>query len=251
MIYWLATTFFTGYCLCDDLEKQNMGKIFAIANQKGGSGKTTITLNLAGAFAHDDPDLRILVIDADSQNTSVRASGAGEDPYPFTVANLAAAGKGLGREIRRMAEAYDLVLVDCPPSVDNLNTEIVVSVSDFVLVPMDASIVDAWSTQGMLQLVRRTVGSDPTRCALVFNRVNTKTIAYAEISQAMSEENPYPILKSTISLREVYKTAIGTGSTVFTVKGQRATKPAREEMMGVAKEMLEIMGLVEKTANER
>ncbi len=218
------------------------GKIFAVANQKGGSGKTTITLNLAGAYAHDDPALKILVVDADSQNTSVRASGAGEDPYPFTVANLAAAGKGLGREIRRMAQAYDLILVDCPPSVDNPNTENVVAVSDFVLVPMDASVVDAWSTQGMLRLVRRVVGADPSRCGVVFNRVNTKTVAYAEISEAMVEENPYPILKSTIALREVYKTAIGTGTTVFTVKGQRSTKQARDEIMSVAMEMLEIMG---------
>lgn len=219
-----------------------VGKIFAVANQKGGSGKTTITLNLAGAYAHDDPDLKILVVDADTQNTSVRASGAGEDPYPFTVANLAAAGKGLGREIRRLAQSYDLILVDCPPSVDNPNTENVVAISDFVLVPMDASVVDAWSTQGMLRLVRRVVGADPSRCGVVFNRVNTKTVAYAEISEAMAEENPYPILKNTIALREVYKTAIGTGTTVFTVKGQRSTKQAREEIMGVAMEMLEIMG---------
>lgn len=141
-----------------------------------------------------------------------------------------------------MAQSYDLILVDCPPSVDNLNTENVVAVSDFVLVPMDASVVDAWSTQGMLRLVRRVVGADPSRCGVVFNRVNTKTVAYAEISGAMAEENPYPILKSTIALREVYKTAIGTGTTVFTVKGQRSTKQAREEIMSVAMEMLEIMG---------
>lgn len=94
----------------------------------------------------------------------------------------------------------------------------------------------------MLRLVRRVVGADPSRCGVVFNRVNTKTVAYAEISEAMVEENPYPILKSTIALREVYKTAIGTGTTVFTVKGQRSTKQARDEIMSVAMEMLEIMG---------
>ncbi|MBN3776263.1 ParA family protein [Burkholderia sp. Ac-20345] len=227
-----------------------MGKIFAVANQKGGSGKTTITLNLAGAFSHESPDSRILVVDTDSQNTATRASGAGETRYPFAVANLAAAGKGLGREIQRFASDYDLVLVDCPPSVDNHNTETVVGIADFVLVPMDASVVDAWSTQGMLQLVRRLVGPDSTKCGIVFNRVNTKTIAYSEISEIMSEGNPYPILKSTIALREVYKTAIGTGTTVFTVKGQRSTKQARDEIMSVALEMLGIMGLMENSENE-
>ncbi|ERJ36527.1 hypothetical protein L810_0463 [Burkholderia sp. AU4i] len=47
-----------------------------------------------------------------------------------------------------------------------------------------------------------------------------------------------------ISLREVYKTAIGFGATVFSVKGQ-ATKPARQEITNVAMEMLGIMGISE------
>ncbi|CAB3767406.1 ParA family protein [Paraburkholderia humisilvae] len=223
-----------------------MGKIFAVANQKGGAGKTTIALNLAGAYTYDDPELKVLVIDTDSQNTSVRSSGVGEEPLPFLVAGLAGAGKGLGRQITTMARDYDLVLVDCPPSVDNPNTENVVQVADFVLVPMDASPADAWSTEGMLRLVRRVIGPDPKRCGIVFNRVNTKTVAYAEIREAMGEDNPYPILKSTISLREVYKSSVGTGTTVFTaIKGQRSNKPAREEIMNVAMEMLQIIGLAE------
>nr|WP_250518932.1 ParA family protein [Caballeronia sp. ATUFL_M1_KS5A] len=42
-----------------------MGLVLAVANKKGGSGKTTISLNLAGAYCDDDPGLRVLVIDAD------------------------------------------------------------------------------------------------------------------------------------------------------------------------------------------
>lgn len=221
-----------------------MGMVFAVANQKGGVGKTMITLNLAGAYAHDDPSARVLVVDADSQNTSMRSSGVGEEPYPFFVTNMAAAGKGLGREIGRMAQDYDLVLVDCPPSVDNPNTENVLQVANFVLIPMDASPSDAWSTQGMIQLVRRVIGPDPKRCGIVFNKVNTKRASYRDVSEVISEGSPYPVLKSVISLREVYKTAIGFGATVFSVKGQ-ATKPARQEITNVAMEMLGIMGISE------
>ncbi|WGS55120.1 ParA family protein (plasmid) [Paraburkholderia sp. D15] len=222
-----------------------MGIVIAVANQKGGSGKTTITLNLAGAYCDDEPDLRVLVVDADSQSSSVRATGAGEVPYPFTVVNLAAAGANLGREIKRMAQNFDLVIVDCPPSVHDKNTEIAIAASDFVLVPMDASALDAWSTTGMLQLVRRTIGSDPKSCGIVFNRVNTKTTGYAEVRAAMAEDNPYPILDSTIALREIYKTSIGVGATVFTVKGQRTAKQARDEITAVAREILAIKGLME------
>ena len=169
-----------------------MGMVFAVANQKGGVGKTMITLNLAGAYAHDDPSARVLVVDADSQNTSMRSSGVGEEPYPFVVTNMAAAGKGLGREIGRMAQDYDLVLVDCPPSVDNPNTENVLQVANFVLIPMDASPSDAWSTQGMIQLVRRVIGPDPKRCGIVFNKVNTKRASYRDVSEVISEGSGEP-----------------------------------------------------------
>lgn len=227
-----------------------MGKIFAVANQKGGVGKTTLTLNIAGAYCYDDPEIRVAVIDADSQNTSVRSSGVGEKPYPFTVVSLAAAGDKLGREIKRLAADYDLVLVDCPPTIDNPATENVIRVADFVLVPLDASPADAWSTSGMLQLVRRAIpGADSTRCGILFNRVNKKTVAFAEVSEAMSAGGRFNVLKSTVAQREIYKTCMGTGTTVFNVKGQRGAKPARDEIGAVAQEMLVLMGLMENTEN--
>ncbi|BAO92981.1 ParA family protein [Caballeronia cordobensis] len=222
-----------------------MSLVIAVANQKGGSGKTTIALNLAGAYCDDDPSLKVLVIDADLQSSSMRATSAGTEPYPFTVVNLAAAGSNLGREIKRLADNYDLIIVDCPPSVHDKNTEVAISASDFVLVPMDASALDAWSTVGMLQLIRRKVGSDATACGVVFNKVNKKTTGYGEVRAAMEEDNPYPILESTIAQREIYKIAIGVGATVFTVKGQRSTKIAKQEILAVAKEILTIKGLME------
>jgi chromosome partitioning protein len=222
-----------------------MSLVIAVANQKGGSGKKTIALNLAGAYCDDDPSLRVLVIDADSQNSSMRATSAGTEPYPFTVVNLAAAGLTLGCEIKRMAENYDQIVVDCPPSVLDKNTEVAIAASDFVLVPTDASASHAWSTVGMLQLVRRKVGSDATACGVVFNKVNTKTTGYGEVRAAMEEDNPYPILRSTIAQREIYKKAIGIGATVFTVKGQRTAKVAKQEILAVAKEILTIKGLME------
>ena len=96
----------------------------------------------------------------------------------------------------------------------------------------------------MIQLVRRVIGPDPKRCGIVFNKVNTKRASYRDVSEVISEGSPYPVLKSVISLREVYKTAIGFGATVFSVKGQ-ATKPASQEITNVAMEMLGIMGISE------
>ncbi|WP_235024830.1 ParA family protein [Caballeronia arvi] len=76
-----------------------MSLVIAVANQKGGSGKTTIALNLAGAYCDDDPSLRVLVIDADSQNSYMRATSAGT--VSVHCRQPGAAGSNLGREIKR------------------------------------------------------------------------------------------------------------------------------------------------------
>ncbi|CAE6956405.1 ParA family protein [Paraburkholderia domus] len=219
-----------------------MGKVFVVANQKGGTGKSTISQNLAAAFVDDDPELKVLLIDGDSQNTSVRMSSIPSKPLPFAVISLAAAGEALGREIQRHAANYDLTIVDCPPSIDNPNTESAVRAADMVLIPLDASPADAWSTLGMLKMIRRAIPvSDQRHCVVVFNRTNVKTVAYREIRDAIAEFENFRILKSVIKQREIYKTCMGLGATVFDAKGVRNLKEARDEIRGVAEEIIQII----------
>ena len=66
-------------------------KIIAAVNQKGGSGKTTLSMQLAGALARRGHE--VLIVDADPQGTATRWAASAEDekPFPATVAGLAAA----------------------------------------------------------------------------------------------------------------------------------------------------------------
>src|SRR5918992_1151210 len=111
-------------------------KILAVVNQKGGVGKTTLSMQLAGTLAARNQ--RVLVVDADPQGTASRWASSAPDDEPFsaTVVSLAAAGNKLHREVVKLARDYDYIIVDCPPAVDSINSRSALLIADLALVPV-------------------------------------------------------------------------------------------------------------------
>lgn len=124
--------------------------IIGIVNQKGGTGKTTIAINLADALARRNH--RVLLVDADPQESVSSWYGvnkkalfeihpAGDDNVPDIV------------QSRR--RGYDYIIVDGPPSADG-GTETILSVSDLAVVPIGPSPLDIWSSRDIMAMIRRT-----------------------------------------------------------------------------------------------
>ena len=162
-----------------------MSRVFAIANQKGGVGKTTTAINLAASLAAND--LRVLVIDSDPQGNATTGLGIAKDPdrpslYQVLLENLPAkdaiqateleglhlisADKNLvgadlelvgipNREFRlreRIAdirEDYHFVLIDCPPALDLLTLNALIA-ADSVLVPIQCEF---FALEGVSELM--------------------------------------------------------------------------------------------------
>lgn len=128
-----------------------MTQIIAVANQKGGTGKSTVAFCLASTLALRGH--RVLVVDLDDQGTASHIAAAVGDSLGFTVLDLSGEGRRLGTTLRRVAKPFEFVVLDCPPSVSNTLNEVALSVAHLVLVAVAPGPQDLWSTTTFLKLV--------------------------------------------------------------------------------------------------
>lgn len=216
-----------------------VAKIISIGNQKGGVGKSTVTMQLAGAFSATH---NVLVVDADEQATSTKWAAMSDDskPFPTAVVGLAAAGAKIHRELQRLSEQYDIILVDCPPSVSSPVPQSAFLVSDLVLIPTRPSLADIWAVQETIKLVERAKAvNDGIKVAILLNAVTPKTSLGRESQELLSEFDAH-LLKAQLNQRQAYPQSVLFGGTVFSVSGAKA---AQAEVTALAKEVLHFIEL--------
>jgi chromosome partitioning protein len=141
-----------------------MGKIIAVAQQKGGAGKTMLASQLAVAFA-ETASVAILDIDPQASLTiwAKLRSTAAKAGQKITAANTA--GWRLTTELEKLAAAHDIVLIDTPPVIDTDNRR-AIRASHLVLIPLNPSPPDLWAAEGTLKMA----AEEKRNVALVFNR---------------------------------------------------------------------------------
>ena len=191
----------------------NEGFVITIANQKGGSGKTTISMQLAGALVLKG--YKVLVVDADKQNSAIRWSSAADEqnPFPAAVVNLAE-HKNLHSEIARLAKDYHFVVVDCPPSADSTATVRVLPISTLVIVPLLPSPTDMWATMGIKAAITQAQAMNPyLQAKILINQTQPRTRLARGVLE-VADEFGLPLFKTQIRQRTVYRESAMVGGTV-------------------------------------
>ena len=186
--------------------------IVALLNQKGGVGKTTLALHLAGAWALRGK--RVLVVDADPQGSALDWSEQRtREGLPRLFGVLGLARETLHRELPEIARDADHVVVDGPPRVTGIARSALLA-ADAVLVPATPSPFDGWASGEMLRLLGEARIFRPEIVArFVLNRCAARTVIARETAAALTDHDP-PVLASHVGQRVAFADAARTGRLV-------------------------------------
>lgn len=210
-------------------------KVVSVLNEKGGCGKTTIATNLARGLQMEGLD--VFVVDSDVQG-SARDWGAAQDEAD-TPPVIGMDRPTLHKDVDKIAEGADIVIIDGAARAEKMQTS-AIKASDLVLIPVQPSAYDIWSSETLVDLVqaRREVAGKPD-VAFVISRQIVGTNLAGEAQRAL-ESFDLPILEGRTSQRVIYAEAASEGLSVLDLD---PSSKAADEIRRIVHDTLAILDM--------
>ncbi|GAB3339730.1 ParA family partition ATPase [Larkinella ripae] len=202
-------------------------KIICVASQKGGCGKTTLSLNLAYFFSGT---LRVALADTDPQGSASGLSGLLENITIIKLDDLLKA---------EILDEFDLLICDTPPYLSTRLPELF-AISDYVLVPTKPGYLDAMAIKGTVELLERSMKTyKRLRAGILLTMVQYRTSITEEVRALIKETYSIPLLNTTITQRVSYmRSPISNG--IFNLEDLKA----QAEIVDLATEIMDQLDLI-------
>lgn len=211
-------------------------RIIAVVNQKGGAGKSTLAMLLAGALA--ERGAGVLVADADPQNTALRWATAGTG-FPARVEDLSDAEGKLHKQLRKRLADFDYIVIDSPPHASAPVTESALRLAHLALVPVIPSPPDLWASLRIRDAIEHARGKNPDLVArIVVNQAQLNTLLAQEVL-AMLPQFGIPLLAAQLKSRTAYRQCAALGASIAAL-GHRAAI-ASLEVAALAREVEDLL----------
>ena len=207
-----------------------LSKVITICQQKGGTGKTTLAVHLALAFAKLH-NLKIAIIDTDPQGSLgkwfvVRTEKkVSNENLTFKTASL----WGAQYESKTLKKDHDIVIIDTPPKIES-DARPSIEAADLVLIPVTPSHVDFWATEAIIEIAKKA----GKKIFIQINRANERSKLVKKTHEYIKSIN----VKSTNTLighRQIYASSMGEGKTA--VEKQKKSN-AVEEIKKLSEQIL-------------
>ena len=207
-----------------------LSKVITIAQQKGGTGKTTLAVHLALAFIKYH-NLKIAIIDTDPQGSLGKWFMIREEKklsnnnLTFKTASL----WGAQYESKALKKDHDIVIIDTPPKIES-DARPSIESADLVLIPMAASHVDFWATGAIVEIAKKA----NKKILIQINRANQRSKLISKTNDFIKSLN-LSATKTIIGNRQIFASSMGEGKTA--VEKQKKSN-AVEEIKNLSEQIL-------------
>ena len=212
----------------------------SVQNQKGGTGKTTLSLHISHALALKGR--KVLLVDADPQGSARDWAATRADKPPFSVVGLDR--PTIHRDLPELAVDFQDVVIDGPPRVSDLARS-AIAAADIVLIPIQPSPYDVWAVHDVVELIQEAaIYKPPLKAAFIINRMIVNTAIGRDVKDAL-EDYPFSIFESTICQRVAFAESAARGLTVLETNPKGT---AAREILNLTEELLNLLGVSNNAA---
>lgn len=183
--------------------------IISFINQKGGVGKTTLSINTAAYLSRKGH--KVLLIDADKQQSATTWASLREET-PFQVVSMAR--ENMAKDTLKLAIDFDYTIIDAPPHAEAIARSVIIA-SDLVVMPIEPSGLSSWASDQTIQQVRNAQEYKETlKCGFVVSRKIGKSVIGREIRQMVAETG-IRVMGADIENRVAYAESLTMGKDIF------------------------------------